>query len=65
MLIALLLAIFPACPSDGITADEPPICVWDASSVGTEDNGYFTGLDFVAFNGEAGNYIVSIPSEKN
>lgn len=65
MIIALLLAIFPACPSDGITAQEPPICVWDASSVGQSENGYFTGLDFVAFNGTSGNYIVSIPSERN
>lgn len=61
MLIAIFLAVFPACPSDGIGAGDPPVCVWDASSVGVEDNGYFTGLSFVAFNGEAGNYIVSIP----
>lgn len=63
MIIAFLLAIFPACPSDGITAQEPPICVWDAAS--DADHDYFTGLDFVAFNGTSGNYIVSIPSERN
>lgn len=57
MVLALLALFFPACPSDGITANEPPVCVWEASAEGM----YVGGVDFVAFNSPAGNYAISIP----
>lgn len=57
MVLALLALFFPACPSDGIGAYDPPVCVWEASSEGM----YVGGVDFVAFNGPLGNYAISIP----
>lgn len=57
MVLALLALFFPACPSDGIGAYDPPICVWSDA----QDGMYVGGVDFVAFNSPAGNYAISIP----
>lgn len=42
----LLASTLPACPSDGITEDEPTLCFYDA----TGDN--MSGKSFIAHKGE-------------
>lgn len=44
MVLALLALFFPACPSDGMTAYDPPLCVWDAQAEGV----YTGGQSFIA-----------------
>lgn len=47
MVLALLALFFPACPSDGITLADPPVCVYDA----TGDN--MSGKSFIATSTES------------
>lgn len=60
MLITLLLAIFPACPSDGLTHADPPVCVWDASADGVY-NPSNPGQSFIATSTD----VVYLTPERN